>query len=812
MLKNYLFLSLLIFALSQDDPAELDEIVISFIRKFWKDTLKTVKPNITDYCFQNLTIAVNNPYDLFAQKFLKDSTKNENDVGSYQDCLTMSYKTKDNVYSSQIKKNISYIVFNVENSTLNKNGDVRSDLDSFMFGACLPKGCTNLDYKNIFYKACLNLNALEYLYYDDIKVINLNEGKIQFNGFTVLSMMPFVVILVIFFFSLIPAIPVKIFRCCFKKNHKNLILEKNKQIEKTTENISNFSEFVENNFNKVETHTNTMTDTSRVNAFAKCFDIAENSNTLMTNESKDNGLNIVNGLRGITMILMVIGNTFRTLYLSPIKIFCRVTFRDLITKYSFTLVIFGRRFGPALLFAYSGYVLIYKLFSYLDDQVENMEWKDLKRSDGSPTESQRVNKNSKDIVDSNDNLLISNDLSNKDGNFSLIYHAYNDYRKNLSVLLLLRFVGLQAYKYIIYILSILFFEFSFYTLFTISNSPGPIWVYFKINIIDRFNSLYMIAMVFLFSSFSNATNYTYDIFWMAGNEILYFLLSTVLLFYAYKKNLRLDIFLLILIFLLVVGKLIIYILAFPDILPSMVFQKHNFYYVLKNPVYNGNAYLIGLFFGMINYCVQRSISFEKLKKEQKSFLSLPIKFVLFFRTSRFFKAIFISIASFIALIVNIIAFNLIFRTFFMEDDENMTKFFTNFYVNLLFLFDAEVVPLLVFLFLIPLLLIGENFIFSCLKSSYWNIIAKPYFTYLLTSNMVIVYIFYQSETRVKIEFYNILFYSVLAIMILILLNAFCFIVFEIPLKKINKFILEKSNDSVEELLQPNNSEYNLKKD
>jgi hypothetical protein len=776
MVQIYIALITLVSFTFAQSVSELDEIILNFIKGIWNDTITTTKYNITDTCFDYFNNAINDPYDLYTIKFVKDSAKNKNDLGSYQDCMNIVYKSRNNSYTSSIVSNLTYIVFSLDNSTVNNNGNIYKDLDFFMFGACLVRGCIVTDYKNLFYSAMVKLNIFPNLRYEDVKVININEMQLEVDWTIGFKMIPFIVILFFFLFAIYPTVPVCVFKCCFRK----LKLEKNNECT-----IQTVKRVYDINYTDLKS-----TNSLRMNLFKQCFDIFENSNTLVTSESKDNGLNIIYGLRGLTMILTIIGCTFRDLYISPIKIICMTELKEMISSYFFSLIIFGRRFGPQLLYTYSGYILIYKFISYLDNAIDTLELKDKVPFEESKAQLDHHDKNESNHCTTH-SIKKPLQLPNK---FSLICHPYSDYRSNIRVGLLFHFIGLQIYKYIIYVISIFFFKYSFYTLFTLSNFQGPIWIYFKNTVIDIYSNLQRFSELLLFSSFSKTLYYPYDLFYLATNEIIYFLLSTVLIFYFYKKNFRLDKFILVIIITGIIGKVIFFTFNYPDFLPSMVFQSHDFYFILKNPLYSISNFYIGLYFGLVNYCIQNSINKEKLQQEKKSFLKYPTAFIEFFKFPQLVKTILVSLSSFIILCTTLVSFVFIYRTFFMATDDDMTKFYTNYWVNLYFTFDVELVSLMLFLLLCPILLLGDNFIFAMLKSNFWNVISKPYYTYTLIGNIIILYLFYQSETRVKINFLNVIFYSILAITIIVISSALVYITIEVPMKRVNKFILDNGKD------------------
>ena len=73
---------------------------------------------------------------------------------------------------------------------------------------------------------------------------------------------------------------------------------------------------------------------------------------------------------------------------------------------------------------------------------------------------------------------------------------------------------------------------------------------------------------------------------------------------------------------------------------------------------------------------------------------------------------------------------------------------------------------------------------------YWGIISRPYFTCILLIDLLSFLVFYQSENRIKLELFNIFFFSFEIFIVLILLQVIIFVLIEIPLKKLNKLIVD----------------------
>ena len=81
---------------------------------------------------------------------------------------------------------------------------------------------------------------------------------------------------------------------------------------------------------------------------------------------------------------------------------------------------------------------------------------------------------------------------------------------------------------------------------------------------------------------------------------------------------------------------------------------------------------------------------------------------------------------------------------------------------------------------------------------------KSYFSYILVSHPIILFIFYQSETKILLNLYNLVLYSLISGTVIFLSASFSYIFFELPYKKIIKFIC--SNDSKNDELEENENE------
>jgi hypothetical protein len=597
-------------------------------------------------------------------------------------------------------------------------------------------------------------------------------------------------------------------------------------------------------------------DQIKLNRLKNCFELIENAEEILnTNVSlhnmtinNDSGLSIVKGLRGLNIIWVILGCVFKILYNSPIKIFCNVAFKKLVMSFTYTFILFGLRFSPRIFFSLSGFCLIYKMLCYLDNEVEKLEnesrkntfidsesmvegkslLKSHKKSDLTKeieetstytiieSENQTNKQNFNEVIRNKKTSVktlsrekidpeceptlknLSNTFSN---NLFISYPSHSTFAKNLNYSSLRYFLFLQIYKYLMFILAVVTFKFTYYNFIGALYSPGPLWVYLKEVILNKFTYIKMFSMIFLLSGFSETLHYGYDLFWCAQNEIFFFIIFSLLIFVFYKKNWRFDLFIIFSFIILIFIKLGLFLAMFytaeQKFLPSLSFNSNKYFYIQKNPFYNMPSFLIGLFFGSVNYCIQKSITKENFKDINKKFLNIPCKFRSFFRKYEFTKVILFSLIFGILFILTCLGYMIIYNFLFYPKDEFMNDFYNNLWVNIFFLLDIEFGILFMYLILIPLFLMGENFIISFFSHDYWNFLSRPYFMFILLLNTVTLYVFYQSESRVKLELFNIIFFSLLVMMIIMIISASCYISFEVPLKKLNKLILESIREKSE---------------
>ena len=106
-------------------------------------------------------------------------------------------------------------------------------------------------------------------------------------------------------------------------------------------------------------------------------------------------------------------------------------------------------------------------------------------------------------------------------------------------------------------------------------------------------------------------------FYIPINEVLFFIIGTALISLGYKFKLRIDIFIFILMFLVYVLKIILFKVV-PD-KDGKIYITTDYYLLdygltINHPLFNLNYFLIGMFFGLINYSIQKGITDLEEKK------------------------------------------------------------------------------------------------------------------------------------------------------------------------------------------------------
>ena len=868
------------FLISQDKSEEeyINETIklYNVFRNELDYILKNVNASMTPECSKYLEkylIGKDEPYPLkysnyHVKKLIDDSSKHRNDLSTYEQCMNKNYKLErkgDN--ESKGNMTSTYFVYTLdrrlekkgENLTYPKNS---TDFEQIYFirGFCLPQSekdiCTEKDYETFLDGINNDLDDLLGINVTKIYTFYIRKNKDEFTQTEFyFSLVPFIICLIQVSLVICRELIIYSLNKCFGYNIKNgnndLIEEFNGTNNKDENDEDDDENDKVNDNEKILNHKNVP---KWIIIYNKCFNFSENFKELFnfklnsTSINNDSGLTYIRGLKASSLFMLVAGLTFLTLMNSLSIIFSKILFLEFLEKRIFYSLFFvGLRYAPRFIFSCSGYTLAYKFLSYID--------------------------------------------------------------KDFSFLSIIKFIFYQSHKYLILIGYFLFQRFSLYPLFSSFNTP--MLKFLNISILkrpDEFKNI-IISFLTLSSFFMGNQSERYDqtlidYFWLPYNEIAFFISGIFIISIGYKFKLRIDYFLLIMIFILYIFKIVFTYLYIPGkegykepFYPTLYYYLFDYGKFMINPLFNYPSYFIGMYFGFINYCVQKgiisinvsdlfqnktktstknisekemnlSINANKSVEEEEEdddddeenneenneiikknldvndannyrneiiempFLIAGVKISNWLRNHgvRLITALMIFLF-FCFISTHFFALNYSVTNEYYQkinDLQNpetpeyakegirkrinelllLTDYLTNGIINFIYRIDIEIV---VFLFQSVLFIFyfkGKNFVNNFYCHIFWAMFNKSYFSYILVANPIILFIFYQSETKILLNLYNLVLYSLINGIVIFLSASFLYIFFELPYKKLIRFIC--SDDSYNNELEENEKEEETK--
>ena len=792
--------------------------------------------SLTSSCRKTLFEAYSDSDSLYLTKLLTDSSHNIKDLGSFQKCKNdIYYSTINPTKSSKpIMNKLKFIYFHIPE---------KSFCDNSLLGGCIIEGCDIKEYKQLLQffgekipfmdKDCLN----EAVVYE-------TDQKFTLTNSFFIGVVPLVLFIIIVIFDFFPKIPRFLFRCCFKKKKKSYgslyVSDNNRKSEGELIQGQN-NTFIESTFQDTKMSISFIKssknyDINGLSQLKRCFKLKGNFSELMLSdislhESKTNnesGISFTKGFRGICLTMYTVGLTFQSIYQSPMRDFSEKGF----TSTYLSFLYFINKYSSNMLLAISGFTLCYKMICYLDSEVETIELKEEDfistindTNDNSTTksktiQSKEVSKSSPFLSSLNkaNNINIDftiNDKSNSKDDLNqldsyLLFNTFNAssslYQK-IQVKSLMKFIFYQFYKYFLFVSIVLFAKYTYYEICLLLSYKNSLSDFVKQSFIDKASIMYILGQIFLFRpffpSFDEGSQLIYEPFELVILEISLFLLFSLVIFYSYKKNWRLDIICIVLLSTFCCLKFaffyIQYIILFPKkysiistFYPIKDFIQSQWTFLRINPLYRANPFIIGIFFGLINYTIQKSTSDFSTNSSRK-YLILPLRFTSYLTRYQTLKLIIFTFIFFLFFIWEGFAYKVLYflANHFSDSSELLSNFTENLFCNIYYLYDIEIMVFLTFLAILPYTLIGENPIIYFLRSNYWNILSRPYFTYILLIWGLINNILFQTDRRIRVSLNNILHYSIVNMMLAILFCDTFFAFFEMPLKKLNKLILKK---------------------
>jgi len=560
----------------------------------------------------------------------------------------------------------------------------------------------------------------------------------------------------------------------------------------------------------------------------------------------DSVLEGLNGLRAIAIIFAIFGWVYYNIFSSPFKIYNARSHETMIKNFSISWILFGLRYSRKIFYAISGYTLVYKFLCYLDSLIEKRKSNNNFNSNNNNFNS-NIDKNSitnPSILNSpeknKENIIKTNELkeslkpikspskeptiefyeTDESGSFSdsesdssdedskvsddskvseeeeeeptFSTNINDDLRKNLSFKDYLRFVFTQLHKYILFILCISIFKYSYFSIKSTFFLSKPLFYKLR-NILENISNWTIISVITLIPIKDN------PIFLTVINEIRFFLIYSFIIYFGYKFKARIDYFLFVMFILCILYKIIVLSLYRDTMHPALFHysdsEKNELFYSDTN--FSHSFFILGIFFGKAKYLIQKSIKTkEKLIKKGKNFLLSTIWFSNFFNKLKSKKRSclkkFLVIISLILVLFFICSYSIFYNIFdYNIQTNNLRDFNDNLVFKYFYLLDNEFfIFFLMFLFML-LTDPGKNVFNSVLRNENWKFITKPYISILCFYPMVLLDFIHHANYRIRIDFFNMIFYSNIAFTILLFLSILSFVLVEMPLKNLIKFIIQR---------------------
>ena len=563
------------------EPYKFFELVTYYI--IGKDDSFISDLNISAQCYDQLnkSFFINNrsmssdshPY---YQKLFFYSSHNKNDLSSYSECINTKFRYETEKFT--------YLTLLIDdNKSLYDVLTTNNGTSAYLIGLCFIDSCTIDDYQLIVKKGMdfLNITGFNNINNEsdinntgvniqpDIKIYILNDQNRSEGFLKFLELLPFIIILIHIIFAIFNSIPIYCYKfiisilyCNFsqKPNQvKNPKLTPLKKIKKKKAKNTNTSKNIKSTDEKKEANKNF---TSMNDYVSKSIDLLYNVSdnfTALTELKKQNaitndgGLSYVNGIKGISMIFFLFGSVYSALYSSLVTEQSGQEFYSHLNNIVFSIYYIGIKFAPKLLLCTSGFSLFFKFICFLDGKVD--EEREIIR------QKEESNLGSKEIKEFNNNS--SSAISNS-GSKNSKKKSFNNYM--LPNKYYYNFIEMQLHKYILYILFIFFVLYSLDWVIFIFQSSGPMWQFFNKSLLNSAKKVkYLIPLLIGYKSYfiSSITPENENIlhyFNLVYQEILYFLFTSAIIYFGFKKNIRIDILFEIIFIALIIFRIIYYFL------------------------------------------------------------------------------------------------------------------------------------------------------------------------------------------------------------------------------------------------------------
>ena len=733
-------------------------------------------------------------------KVLLDSSTNLNDLSSFPNCFNEEHEF--DFSEEEIKpENPLYVTIFIDYRK-NHLENFRNNLQttSILVGICFVDGCNYNDIRLLTEEVLELLNLTKSN--NTLEIFLLKEENYEPNKTDLfLKLIPINIIFLHIFIVIFHNALALLFNhlkkiCCNKRKNKKIII---KIGENNEEEINNSKKSLISNNSLINQNQSVYNYLNALFNVENNFEFLFNSNTNEEIINNDSGLSYMNGIKGISIVTLIFGFMFLDLFNSPITKKSLDNFYLIMRNPLFFLFYFGIKYSPKLLLCSSGFSLVFKFMCYLDDKIqtekelisEQVKEEQFKLNNNSDKNSLNSKKSDDKNEDSDSNDNIKNALI-KRKNMSIPFKYY------------FLFFANQINKYFLYILIVFFILYSLYDFSVFFIGIGPLWNFFKNKMIDTSTeteslipALFCLQGNFYFK-YDIDSLFTY--YFLIYQEVMFFIISSIIIFIGYRFNLRIDRFILVIIFILFIFRIFYYYLS-DNLNVRDYFDLTNYAGFYHSPIYNYLYYCIGIYFGLLNYVIQKGYSYIDCEKQKKMYLIGFSKLLNILRKKS--KYLFYVLGNIFLVLILFFSFSQSLLLYYVRsikglDDDNIEEYSNilkayhdDVLTSIIMLLDTDIVILLVNLMTLFFYLKGEGMVNDFLNLNFFAIFNKIYFSFLLTINPIIFYVFYMTESSINFSMQNCYLYSFACGILIFIFSVFLYAIFELPYKKVIKLFLKK---------------------
>ena len=279
--------------------------------------------------------------------------------------------------------------------------------------------------------------------------------------------------------------------------------------------------------------------------------------------------------------------------------------------------------------------------------------------------------------------------------------------------------------------------------------------------------------------------------WLVINEFFFFIITAFIVFllFKHKKNILTAISILIVVFIII--RIAMFSLLDHNRTYSTLFAyiDSDFGLFNLNPLCNYSYYLIGGFFGVLNYVVQKVIEDTKTNFNSAKSLVELLKY-----QNKCLMYIIITFLSIIAIFAS--SFQQIFlwiyylsQTSIVDTTVDLQNYFENILINYFYLFDSDIVVAIVHYICFVLFIKGYPLFTKLLSSHKWSLFSRIYFPFILYCSIIMVFVYYKSETNIPLAMHNVYIYGTISFIILFVVVIVHCVFVEFPLKRVTGMII-----------------------